>query len=83
MQQHPKKTALSPEMRDFISNELKHLDSDLAKRTFYFLLLDKYAVPKTHALRNNPQHHLPVNQLDNLLREKGFTPSKPVKINCH
>lgn len=83
MQQHPKKNALSPELRDYISSELEHLDSDVAKRTFYFLLLDKYGVPKNHALRHNPQHQLPVNQLDNLLRGKGFTPTKSIKINCH
>lgn len=83
MHQKNKNKAFSSDLLEYISEELEYLDADFAKLTFYTLLLDKYAVPQDHALRKSPQHHLPVDQLSILLREKGFTPSKQIKTQIH
>ena len=83
MHQKTKNKTLSSELLEYISDELEYLDADFAKLTFYNLLLDKHAVPKDHALRHNPQHHLPVEKLNLLLQEKGFRPLKQIKTQIH
>ena len=66
-------TSLSPELMEYLKEELEYIDPEYAKLKFYQLLLDKYRVPSNHSLRTNTQHHLPVDSLDTLLRDLGFS----------